>query len=549
MDVNVEDLVSLYDQALSQVAEGKVVTGTVVSVNEGYVTIDVGLKSEGLVPIQEFFDLEGKTSVKPGDKVEVLIEKKEDDRGEIVLSKVKADRIKIWQKVLEVFQAGYGFVEGVVEEKVKGGFSVNLGAGIKAFLPMSQVDIKPVKDPDLYLGKKLRFKVLKANKRQNNIVLSSRAFLEEEKERKRQEVLSCIKEGAILEGEVKRLTDFGAFIDLGAEVEGLLHVNDISWGKVKHPSETLKIGQKLKVKVLKFDPEKMRISLGLKQLEPDPWEKVPEKYPEGTRVRGKVVGIADYGVFVELEKGVEGLIHVNDMTWTKKIKHPSKYVNIGDWVEAVVLKVEPEKRRLSLGLKQLEPNPWDAIEQRYPPGTRIIGQVRNVTDFGIFIGIEEGIDGLVHVSNISWSRRPRKPAELFKKGQEVEAVVLKVDRENERISLGIKQLKPDPWLEVDKKYKVGQVVTGTVTSLTEFGAFVEVEEGVEGLLHISEMGTGAERLQKPEDLYKVGDEVTAVIIHLDAKARRMGLSTRALSEKGEYREEVRPITLGDIFRK
>ncbi len=549
MDVKMEDLTSLYDQAFSQVAEGKVVTGTVVSVNGGYVTIDVGLKSEGVVPLQEFFDLEGKTSVKPGDKVEVLIERKEDDRGEIVLSKVKADRIKIWERVLEVWQAGHGFVEGVVEEKVKGGFAVNLGAGIKAFLPMSQVDLKPVKDPDLYLGKKLKFKVLKANKRQNNIVLSSRAFLEEEKERKRQEVLGRIKEGAILEGEVKRLTDFGAFIDLGAEIEGLLHVNDISWGKVKHPSETLKVGQKLKVKVLKFDPEKMRISLGLKQLEPDPWEKVPEKYPEGARVRGKVVGIADYGVFVELEKGVEGLIHVNDMTWTKKIKHPSKYVNIGDWVEAVVLKVEPEKRRLSLGLKQLEPNPWDTIEQRYPPGTRIIGQVRNVTDFGIFIGIEEGIDGLVHVSNISWSRRPKKPSELFKKGQEVEAVVLKVDRENERISLGIKQLKPDPWLEVDKKYKVGQIVTGTVTSLTDFGAFVEVEEGVEGLLHVSEMGTGVERVQKPEDLYKVGDEVTAVIIHLDAKAKRMGLSTRALSEKGEYREEVRPITLGDIFNK
>ncbi|RLA83287.1 MAG: 30S ribosomal protein S1 [Deltaproteobacteria bacterium] len=547
MEVNHKELKELYEQTFQDVSEGRIVVGTVVEVRNDYVTVDVGLKSEGLIPLSEFAGADGSVDVKPGDKVEVFIERREDDAGEIVLSKVKADRIRAWERISEAQRDEEGIVEGIVREKVKGGFMVDLGGGVRGFLPASHVDIRPLKDPVPYLGKKLKFKVLKANRRQNNVVLSHRVYLEREKEKRRQETLKKLKEGVILEGTVKHITDYGAFVDIG-EVDGLLHISDMSWRRVRHPSEILEVGQKVKVKVLKYDPEKGKISLGMKQLEPDPWEKVPEKYPEGTRVKGRVVGIADYGIFVEVEKGVEGLIHITDMAWGRKIKHPSKYVSIGDWVEAVVLKVEPEKRKMALGLKQLEPNPWDTIEERYPPGTRIIGQVRSVTDFGIFIGIEEGIDGLVHISNISWSRRPKKPAEMFKKGQEVEAVVLKIDRENERISLGIKQLKPDPWLSVEQRYRVGQVVTGTVTSVTDFGAFVEVEEGVEGLLHISEMGSGTERIEKPQDLYRVGDEVTAMIIHLDARQRRMGLSTRALSQRGEYREEVKPITLGDLLK-
>lgn len=547
MEVNHDELTKLYEETFQDVAEGKIVLGTVVEVKEDYVTVDVGLKSEGIIPLDEFADPQGQISVKPGDRVEVLIEKKEDEAGEIVLSKVKAERIRVWERIAQAQRDEDGAVEGVVLERVKGGLSVDLGGGVRAFLPASQVDLRPPRDLEAYIGKRLKFKVLKANRRQNNVVVSHRAYLEREREKKRQELLSKIHEGMILEGVVKHITDYGAFVDIGG-VDGLLHVNDMSWGRIKHPSELVEVGQKIKVKVLKYDPEKVRISLGMKQLEPDPWEKVPEKYPEGTRVKGRVVGIADYGIFVEVEKGVEALIHVSDMAWGRRIKHPSKYVNIGDWVEAVVLSVDPEKRKMALGLKQLEPNPWDTIEERYPPGTRIIGQVKSVTDFGVFIGIEEGIDGLVHVSNISWSKRPKKPTELFKKGQEVEAVVLKIDRENERISLGIKQLKPDPWLTVGERYRVGEVVNGVVTSVTDFGAFVEVEEGVEGLLHISEMGTGSERVENPKELYKVGDEVTAMIIHLDPKGRRMGLSTKALSQRGEYRDEVRPITLGDLFK-
>lgn len=547
MQGNREELSELYEKTFQDVSEGKIVLGTVIEVKEGYVTVDVGLKSEGVIPLSEFSGPQGEMPVKAGDKVEVLIERREDDSGKIILSKVKADRIRVWERITKAQKDEDGFVEGVVVEKVKGGLTVDLGGGVRAFLPASQLDLRPPKDIGAYIGRVLKFKVLKANRRQNNVVVSHRAYLERERERRRQELLERIREGAVLEGTVKQITDYGAFVDIGG-IDGLLHLNDMSWGRIKHPSELVEVGQKVRVKVLKFDPERMRISLGMKQLEPDPWEKVLEKYPEGTRVKGRVVGIADYGIFVEVEKGVEGLIHVTDMAWGRRIKHPSKYVNIGDWVEAVVLSVDPEKRKMSLGLKQLEPNPWDTIEERYPPGTRIIGQVKSVTDFGIFIGIEEGIDGLVHISNLSWSKRPKNPAEIYKKGQEVEAVVLKIDRENERISLGIKQLKPDPWLLVGERYRVGDVVTGTVTSVTDFGAFVEVEEGVEGLLHLSEMGTGSEKVERPQDLYKVGDEVTAMIIHLDPRGRRMGLSTKALSQRGEYKEEVKPITLGDLFK-
>mgnify|MGYP000025005374 CR=1 FL=1 len=548
MELDHKTLEELYEHSFQRISEGKVVTGTVVEVKDDYVTVDIGLKSEGMVPISEFADLEGKIRVNPGDKVEVFLERCEDELGKVIISKTKADRIRIWENITEAQKDKDKSVEGVITERIRGGFTVDLGAGIKAFLPLSQVDIKPPKDYSVYLGKKSLFKVIKANRHQGNVVLSRRAYLEKEKERRKQETINKLQEGAVLEGVVKTITDYGAFIDVG-EIDGFLHISDMTWGKIKHPSELLKVGQKIKIKVLKFDPQKEKLSLGLKQLEPDPWRDASKKYPEGTRVRGKVVGIADYGVFVEIEKGIEGLIHVNDMAWGKKIKHPSKYVNIGDWVEAVVLKVEPEKRKMSLGLKQLEPNPWDTIEERYPVGTRIIGQVKSVTDFGVFVGIEEGIDGLIHVSNISWSRRPKNPHEMFKKGQEVEAVVLKIDRENEKISLGIKQLKPDPWLSAHERYRVGQVVKGVVTNVAQFGVFLEVEEGIEGLLHVSEMDQEEGGFKKPEELYKVGQEITAMIVHFDPKARRLGLSTKALTHKGEYKEEAKPITLGDIIKR
>lgn len=547
-EVNIEELKKMYEKAFREVAEGEIVTGRVIEVREDFVTVDVGCKSEGLLPLSEFRGPDGQISVKPGDEVEVLLERRHDDEGEVVLSKVKADRIRAWERIMVACQEGDGVIEGVVCERVKGGLMVDLG-GVRGFLPGSQVDVRPVRNFEAYIGRKLKLKVLKVNRRRNNVVLSRRAYLEEERERRRQQTLSKLHEGAVVEGVVKNLTDYGAFIDLGG-VDGLLHITDISWGRLKHPSERLEVGQRVTVKVLKFNPETGKISLGMKQLEPDPWERVPEKYQEGTRVRGRVVGVADYGIFVELEEGVEGLIHVSDMSWTRRIRHPSKYVNVGDLVEAVVLRLEPDRRRISLGMKQLEPNPWDTIEERYPVGTRIIGQVKTVTDFGIFIGIEEGIDGLVHVSEMSWSKRAKNPAELYHKGQEVEAVVLKIDRENERISLGIKQLKPDPWETVGERYRVGQVVTGKVTTLTDFGAFVEVEEDLEALLHVSEMGTGGERVEKPSDVLQVGDEVTAMIIHLNPRERRMGLSMKALAAKGrEVEEEIPPITLGDLIKQ
>ncbi len=547
MDVNTqltqenEELQQLYEGAF-QIEEGDILKGKVIDVSKDYVTVDVGYKSEGQIPISEFLSHDGLLTVNPGDEVEVYVERRRDDEGEIVLSKVKADRIRLWERIMEVWEKGEGTVEGTVVARVKGGFTVDL-QGIKAFLPGSQADLHPVRDPGKLIGKRLKFKILKVNRRRNNVVLSHRAFLEEERERLKRATLSKLRVGAVVEGTVKNITDYGAFIDLGG-VDGLLHITDISWGRIAHPSERLSVGDRVKVKVIKFDPDTEKISLGMKQLEPDPWSTVDEKYPEGTRVRGKVVGIVDYGIFVELEEGVEGLIHISDMSWSKRIKHPSKYVSIGDIVEAVVLSVDKERRRISLGMKQLEPNPWDLVAEKYPVGTRIIGQVKTVTDFGIFIGIEEGIDGLVHVSEMSWSKRVRNPAELYKKGQEVEAVVLNIDKERERFSLGIKQLYPDPWTTVAEKYRVGQVVTGKVTTLTDFGAFVELERDLEALLHVSEMGTSGQKVEKPSDILKEGDTVTAVILHINPQERRMGLSMKALAKQQEE-EEMRKYMGGE----
>jgi small subunit ribosomal protein S1 len=444
-------------------------------------------------------------------------------------------------------------MEGEIVSKVKGGLSVDLG-GINAFLPGSQIDLKPVRNLDSLIGQRLRFKVIKFNRKRNNIVLSRRTLLEEERKQTREETLKNIKEGEIAEGIVKNLTDYGAFVDLGG-VDGLLHITDIAWGRIGHPSERLSVGDRIKVKVLHFDREKEKVSLGLKQAMPDPWDSVPKKYPVGARLKGKVVNTTDYGVFVELEEGVEGLVHISELTWSKKLKHPSKVVRVGDTVEVMVLDCDPGKRRISLGMKQTEPNPWALIEEKYPVGTKVVGRVKTITDFGIFIGFEEGVDGLVHVSEMSWTKKIKHPGELYKKGQEVEAVVLNIDSKNERFSLGIKQLTPDPWKEVSRRYRRGEVVTGKVTNVTDFGAFVELEEGIEGLVHVSEISR--EKIERPSDVLKVGDTVSAIVLHIDAHDRRIGLSLKGVTEKAEKAEIEKYIsnqgpptsTLGELIQE
>jgi small subunit ribosomal protein S1 len=536
-----KDLGGFYEESFRELAEGEIVRGRVVDVGKEFVTIDVGYKSEGQVPLSQFYAHDDKVGVKAGDEVDVYLERREDDEGLIILSKDKADKMKVWEEISRACQHGDSMIEGVIVSRVRGGLTVDIG--VPAFLPGSQIDLHPVRDLDKFIGKRFQFKILKFNRARGNIVLSRRAVLEKEREVLRKETLKNLSVGAVVEGVVKNIADYGVFVDLGG-VDGLLHITDISWGRVGHPSKRFSIGDRITVKVINFDEASGRVSLGSKQLTPDPWSTVQEKYPVGSRVRGKAVSITDYGVFVELEEGVEGLVHVSEMSWTKKIKHPSKYVNIGDIVEAVVLNVDTEKKRISLGMKQIEPNPWDLIETKYPAGTRIVGQVKTVTDFGIFIGIDEGVDGLVHVSEISWTKKIKHPADSYKKGQEVEAIVLKIDKENERVSLGIKQLRPDPWETVPQKYKVGQVVEGKVSSLTDFGAFVELEEELEGLIHISELGTGEHRVGHPSDVVKVGDQVNALILNVDPKERKIGLSIKALMRKKE-KEEIKKYLGGE----
>jgi len=526
-----EDFQTLYEESLKTLEEGQILRGIVVDITPDHVTVDVGYKSEGQIPMQEFLKRDKKVDVKIGDRIDVLLEKKESEEGLLTLSKEKADRIKIWREISRSCREGE-VIEGEIVGKVKGGLSVDIGR-IQAFLPGSQIDIKPIRNLDAMVGQRLKFKVLKFNRKRNNIVLSRRVLLDEERKELRGETLKNLKEGDIVEGVVKNLTDYGAFIDLGG-MDGLLHITDISWGRIGHPSEKLSIGDRIKVKVLHFDREKEKVSLGLKQAQPDPWESVPKKYPVGSRAKGKVVNVTDYGVFVELGEGVEGLVHISELTWSKKMKHPSKVAHIGDTVEVMVLDCDPVKRRISLGMKQVEPNPWALIEEKYPVGTKVVGRVKTVTDFGIFIGFDEGVDGLVHVSEMSWTKKIKHPGELYKKGQEVEAVVLNIDRKNERFSLGIKQLTPDPWKDVARRYRKGEVVGGKVTNVTDFGAFVELEEGIEGLVHVSEISR--EKVEKPSDALKVGDTLSAIVLHIDPYERRIGLSIKGLKEKTEKAE-------------
>ena len=540
----------LFAQSLKTMKEGDVVRGKILSIDDENIQIDIGFKSEGMVPAWEFMDDDGTIQVNVGDEVDVLLENSKGEDGRIVLSKEKADRLKIWDEISRAYKADEA-VEGTVIARVKGGLAVDIG--VKAFLPGSQVDLRPVRNLEQVVGQKLKFKVIKFNKRRANIVLSRRALLETERKKLRETTLETLAPGQIVDGVIKNLTDYGAFIDLGG-IDGLLHVTDMSWGRVAHPGELFQVGDEIKVKVLKFDSDSERVSLGLKQIQPDPWIDASMRYPIGKRVEGRVVSLADYGAFIELEPGVEGLIHVSEMSWTKRIKHPSKVVSVGDTVEAVVLDVEERDRKISLGMKQIEPNPWSVIEEKYPVGTKVSGEIRNITNFGIFVGLEEGIDGLVHVSDISWTEQIKHPGEKFKKGETAEAVVLKIDKENEKFSLGIKQLEQNPWDEILKKYPVGSEVTGTVSSMADFGAFVKLEDGIEGLIYNSELSS--ERVDNPSDVVQVGSEVTTLITKVDPLEQKISLSIRALTDR-EQRDALKKLatqqatsqtmTLGDLL--
>ena len=512
----------IYDQTFKDIVEGEIVKGKVVEIGTDAVVVDIGYKSEGSIPLNEFFNQQGQLTVQVGDTVEVYLESKEDSEGVIVLSREKAGKIKVWEQISRVYEKG-GVVQGTIVGKTKGGLIVDIG--VRAFLPGSQVDLRPVRDLDRLVGKTFPMKVIKLNQRRGNIVLSRRELLEEERRGLKEKTLASLEEGKVIRGKIKNITDYGAFIDLGG-LDGLLHITDMSWGRIGHPSELFSVGDEVEVMVLKFDRQTERVSLGYKQCLPDPWERIAQKYPPGTKLQGKVVSITDYGAFIELEPGIEGLVHISEMSWTQRVKHPSKVVTVGDVVEVVVLDIDRAARRISLGMKQVEPNPWSAVEERYPVGTRVEGKVRNLVDFGVFVELEEGIDGLIHISDMSWTKRVKHPSEVIKKGDKVEAIVLHVDKAGRRISLGLKQTQPDPWkTTVPEKYRVGMDVTGKVVRITDFGAFVELPDGIEGLLHVSELSAG--RVNKPEDIVTVGQELTLKIIKLDADDRKLGLSLRA----------------------
>ena len=510
-----EEQAGLYEESFRDIEENEIVTGTVVAIADDEVLVDIGYKSEGTISLGEFGEEE---SVAVGDKVEVYLEKKEDQDGVIVLSKEKADFYRAWDQVRDVYETG-GDIEGRIMNRVRGGFIVDIG--VKAFLPASQLDLRPVRDFEPYIGKSFRVKIIKVNKRRRNIVLSRKALLLEEREIKKKRLLETIKVGAVLEGEVKNITDFGAFVDLDG-LDGLLHITDLSRGRVNHPSEVVSVGEQLRVLVTDFDADTGRVSLSLKELQEDPWETVTERYREGDRVIGKVVSIVDYGAFVELEAGIEGLVHVSEMSWTQRVKHPSKVLSVGDEIGVVILKIDDENKRISLGLRQTMPNPWDTIDERYPPRTAIKGVVKNITDFGVFVELEEGIDGLIHISDISWTKRVRHPSEFCQKGQTVEAVVLTIDSVNRRISLGVKQLERDPWATVEENYPPGAYVQGDVVRITPYGAIVKLEDDIEGLLHISEIA--GRRINRVEDVLDAGDRIKVKVINITPKERRINLS-------------------------
>ncbi len=532
-DESMEALLDIYESSLKQFEEGQVVIGTVISVGKESVLVDVGYKSEGHIAIHEFMDEQGNVSVNPGEEFEVMIDTWDEEDEMVILSRDKAMKVKVWDAIKDIYDED-GTIDGVIVARVKGGFSVDIG--LTAFLPGSQADLRPIRNMDEMVGQTYTYKILKYNQKRNNIVLSRRVLLEAERDKQRSATLQTIEDGKKMEGIVKNITEYGVFVDLGG-VDGLLHITDISWGRVKHPSEMFSIGDTIDVKILSFDLEKERVSLGMKQLTPDPWTTATEKYAVDSRVTGKVVSLTDYGAFIELEEGVEGLIHVSEMSWTRKIRHPSQMVTVGEEVEAVVLDIKPETRRISLGIKQTVENPWEVISQKYPVGTVIEGKIKNITEFGLFVGIDDDIDGLVHISDISWTKRIKHPSEIYKKNDTIQAVVLDIDKANERFSLGIKQTQVDPWETVEQRYEVGKEISGVITNLTDFGVFVELEEGIEGLVHVSEIQK--ENVKSPKDHYQVGETITAKVMNINSDERRIGLSIKRLDEDDDtYLKEL-----------
>ncbi len=520
-EMNFEEL---FEGSVKNIKEKEVVTGTVVHISKDAVVVDIGYKTEGSISVREFLDSEGKLSVQVGDETAVYFEKGEDENGYLILSKEKANQMKIWDDIVEVSEADET-ISGTIVQRVKGGFYVDI-KGVTAFLPSSQVDLKPIRNPDSIIGDTHDFKILKYNKRKNNVIVSRRVILEVEREKLRAVTLEKLQEGAVVEGLVKNITDYGAFIDLGG-IDGLLHLTDMSWGKVNHPSQFLSVGDTVNVKILSFDKESGKISLGLKQTKEDPWLTVAKELLPGSRVQGKVVNITDYGAFVEIQEGLEGLIHISEMSWTK-IRHPSQRLKPGDELEVMVLDVDAAQKRISLGLKQVEANPWDDVETRYPIGSHVKGPVKNITSFGVFVGIEDGIDGLVHISDLSW-KKVKYPSELFKKGDIVDAVVQSIDRENRRFSLSTKELEKNPWEGVHERYSPGMIVDGVITSIADFGAFVELEEGLDGLVHVSELHRG----KQAEGDLKIGDSVSVEILNVDPAESKIGLSIREVLASAE----------------
>lgn len=510
-----EEMRKLYAASIKDIQVGKVIEGTVIDISKDYVLVDIGFKSEGAISLDEFTN---KKDIKVGDKIQVFLQSKEDKDGVVVLSKLKADKLSQWEETIALCKENK-VVKGRVTRKVKGGLMVDIG--LEAFLPASHVDLRHVKNLESYFGRELELRVIKINPERRNIVVSRRVLLEETRKKLREKVLSTIKVGDVVEGTVKNITDFGAFIDLNG-IDGLLHITDMRWGRVSHPSEVLAVGDRTSVKVLDFDKDRERISLGLKQMTPNPWDTVEEKYPVSSRLKGRVVNIVPYGAFIELEKGVEGLVHISELSWTRKINHPSEVLGIGDMVEAVVLSIDRSAQKISLGLRQTEVNPWSVVEEKYPVGTVVKGKVRNIVPYGAFVELEEGLEALLHISDLSWTRKVNHPSEILKRGEMIDTKVLSVDPENRKIALGIKQLQPNPWEDIGGKYAVGDTVSGTITNITGFGLFVELGDGIEGLVHISQIAKRPE--EDIKSVHKVGEKVTAKVLRIDPSERKIGLS-------------------------
>lgn len=555
MEMDFESQLENYlNSDFGDIEEGVIVSGEVVKIDDSYILVDVNFKSEGQIPLDEFME-NGQVTVKVGDTVDVYVVRKNEREGSIVLSREKAKRMQVLDELEKLLDSG-DVVVGRIVRRIKGGYVVEI-KGIEAFLPGSHVDLRPVPDMDALVNQDFEFRVLKINRRRSNVIVSRRVLLEEDRDRKRGELLTTLEEGQSVSGVVKNITEYGVFIDLGG-LDGLLHITDMSWKRIKHPKEMVQLGDELTLKVLSFDKDEKKVSLGLKQLVMDPWANISEKYPEGHKLTGKVTNLVDYGAFVELEAGVEGLVHISEMSWTRKLRHPSQMVRPGDEVDVIILGVDVDRKRISLGMKQVAPNPWDLVAEKYPEGTILEASVKNITEFGLFIGIEDGIDGLIHVSDLSWTKKIRHPNELYKVGDVVRAKVLTVDKENEKFTLGIKQLADDPWLDVPNRYPVGTMLTGTITNITDFGLFVEVEEGIEGLVHVSEMSK--KKIKSPKEAFNEGDSIEAKVIHVSADERRLGLSLKAQEPErkrsggaGEFRTtqsgSMTGSNLGDMIRQ